>query len=40
MTTRSYKNSGLVLKRGSDTASKAQIKDLQCDLRPVEASLL
>ena len=33
MPTRSYKKSGLILKRGSTTASKSQIKDLQRDLR-------
>lgn len=33
MPDRSYKNSGLVFKRGSTTASKTQIKDLQRDLR-------
>ncbi len=33
MPTRSYKKSGLILKRGSTTASKSQIKDLQRALR-------
>jgi hypothetical protein len=33
MPAKSYKKSGLVLKRGSSSASKTQIKDLQKDLR-------
>ena len=33
MTTRRYKESGLVFKRGSNSATKTQIKDLQRDLR-------